>query len=69
MKNLVLTLSLSIFAFALFSQTKMLTMEEAVLKQKNDLAPKKLSQLGWIPGTDNYYYVAGKKKDSDFYRQ
>ena len=59
----------SIIAFFLFiqtsfAQTKMLTMEEAVLKQKNDLAPKRLSQLGWIPGTANYYYISGKKKDS-----
>lgn len=64
MQNLVFSLSLLLFTFALSAQTKMLTMEEAVLKQKNDLAPKKLLQLGWIQGTDNYYFIAGKKKDS-----
>jgi dipeptidyl-peptidase-4 len=45
------------FTTQLFSQTKMLSMEDAVRGQRTYLAPKKLEQLGWIPGTDQYYYV------------
>jgi dipeptidyl-peptidase-4 len=53
------------FAFAstfTFAQTKLLTMEEAVRGQRTYLAPQKLEQLGWIPGTDEYYYVDTRKK-------
>src|SRR5882672_5935388 len=47
-----------------FAQSKMLSMEDAVLGQKIYLAPQKLEQLDWIPGTDNYYFIGGKEKDS-----
>jgi dipeptidyl-peptidase-4 len=47
-----------------FAQTKLLTMEEAVVKQKTTLAPEKLRQLGWIKGSDNYYFI-GKDNNED----
>ncbi|MGZ6255374.1 MAG: hypothetical protein ACXVDW_20705, partial [Bacteroidia bacterium] len=40
------------------AQTKMLTMEEAVVKQRTSLAPGKLTQLMWVKNSDNYCYVA-----------
>lgn len=32
-------------------------MEEAVVKQRGAMAPAKLKQLAWIPGTNSYSYV------------
>src|ERR1035437_537214 len=46
-----------VFPFVSFAQTKMLTIEEAVLKQKNTLAPQKLEQLNWISKSDNYFFI------------
>jgi dipeptidyl-peptidase-4 len=40
-----------------FSQTKTLTIEDAVLGQRTYLAPKKLNQLQWIKGTNKFSYV------------
>lgn len=51
-----------LFAFALglvlpgMSQDKLLSVEDAVLKQRSTLAPQRLQQLDWIPGTDQYFY-------------
>jgi dipeptidyl-peptidase-4 len=39
------------------AQEKLFTMEEAVVKQRSSLAPEKLTQLGWIPGTNSYSYI------------
>jgi len=39
------------------AQTKMLTMEEAVVKQKTTLAPERMKQLGWIKNSASYYYI------------
>jgi dipeptidyl-peptidase-4 len=41
---------------------RMLTMEEAVLKQKTTLAPEKLKALNWVPGTGGLMYL----KNGDF---
>ena len=41
-----------------FAQTKLLTMEEAVVKQRGALAPSRLKQLMWVKGTDIYSYVS-----------
>ncbi|MFL5765756.1 MAG: S9 family peptidase [Bacteroidia bacterium] len=40
-----------------FGQTKLLTMEEAVVKQRGALAPSKPRQLMWIKGSDRYSYI------------
>ncbi|HEX8517458.1 MAG TPA: DPP IV N-terminal domain-containing protein [Bacteroidia bacterium] len=58
-----------LFLFALLSagvsisQEKLLTMEEAVVKQKTTLAPARLKQLGWIRNTDNYFYIDTKNSE------
>jgi dipeptidyl-peptidase-4 len=39
------------------AQNRLLTMEEAVLKQKTTLAPAKLNQLQWIPGSSSFSYI------------
>lgn len=51
-----------LFVFATISQTivaqeKLLTMEEAVVKQRTSLAPSRLAQLMWVKNTDSYSYV------------
>lgn len=43
---------------ALLAQNKMLSVEDAVLKQRTTLAPERLSQLMWIPNSHNFVYVA-----------
>ncbi len=52
---LILYCSLSIKA-----QTKLLSMEDAIIKQKTSLAPAKLKQLMWVKGTNNYSYIDTK---------
>ncbi len=42
------------------AQTKLLTMEDAIIKQKTTLAPAKLKQLMWVKGTNNFSYVDTK---------
>ncbi len=44
-------------------QTKLLTIEDAVSKQKTSLAPAKLKQLQWIKGVDQFSFV--DKKDNE----
>lgn len=44
------------------AQLKQLTLEEAVLQQRSTLAPKKLPQLQWIKGSNDYSYVETKEK-------
>lgn len=39
------------------AQTKLLTMDDAIVKQKTTLAPEKLKQLMWVKGTNNYSFV------------
>lgn len=43
------------------AQPKLLTMEEAVVKQNTSLAPAKLHQLMWIEKTDSFSYVEKSK--------
>ena len=63
MKKLFI-LFLSCFSLASFAQTKMFTMEEAVLKQRTTLAPQKLEQLNWIAKSDSYFFLGyGKDKN------
>lgn len=64
MKKIFLIISLFIFAIDLsFAQSKMLTMEEAVVKQKTTLAPARLKQLAWIKNSDTYYYIDNKNSE------
>lgn len=47
------------------AQQKMLTVEDAVIKQRTSLAPERLMQIQWIPQTNLFSYVVktgGKEK-------
>jgi dipeptidyl-peptidase-4 len=46
----------------LCAQTKMLTMEEAVIKQKTSLAPDKLN-IAWIPGSKGFSFTSKDRAD------
>jgi dipeptidyl-peptidase 4 len=56
-KYLIIIAAFLLSAEISVAQTKMLTMEEAVVKQRTTLAPAKLKQLGWIKNSSTYYYV------------
>jgi dipeptidyl-peptidase-4 len=63
MKN-YLFISAFIFS-AQFSvaQNKMLTMEEAVVKQRTTLAPARLKQMTWIKNSNSYSYIDNIKSE------
>jgi dipeptidyl-peptidase-4 len=64
MKKIFLLTSVFCAAIHLsFAQSKILTMEEAVVKQKTTLAPARLKQLAWIKNTDIYYYIDNKNSE------
>lgn len=48
-----------------FSQNKSLTIEDAVLKQRSSLAPERLAQLQFIPGTHSFAWI-GKKYGKEY---
>jgi len=56
MKQSGLLVSLLFVISLATAQNKTFTMEEAVLKGRTSLAPKKLNQLNWIKNSSNYYY-------------
>ena len=47
------------------AQLKKLTVEDAIIKSKTTLAPEKLIQPSWIPGTNFFTYVV-KNKSTEF---
>lgn len=59
----------SFFAIAVLSTSaqKMLTVSDAVLKQRSTLAPSKLQQINWIPASNNFFYVDMKDKVSNLF--
>jgi len=40
-----------------FAQNKMLTMDDAIIKSRTRLAPKRLPQLMWVKGSDDFTYI------------
>ncbi len=56
--KLVLVIAILTFGIQASAQDKLLSIEDAVLKQRTALAPEKLNQLQWIPGTDQFIYVS-----------
>lgn len=64
MKNIFLALLIFLFSSHCFSQSKVLTLEDAVLKQRTTLGPKKLNQLMFIPGTNKVSYLEAQN-DTD----
>ncbi|UTW66113.1 DPP IV N-terminal domain-containing protein [bacterium SCSIO 12643] len=59
MKKFLLQFTLALFVLApLFSiAQKELTLEEAVMGRRRNLAPERLSNINWIPNTNSYTYV------------
>jgi dipeptidyl-peptidase-4 len=43
------------------AQDKLLTIQEAVLKGRTDLAPKKLQNIQFVPGTTSFFYLDNGK--------
>ncbi len=62
MKNIIPALLLFIFCNNLFSQKKLLTIEDALVKNRTTLAAENLKQLQFIHGTDDFVYL---KKDGN----
>ena len=62
MKNVfnVLLIASLISVGSVQAQLQKLTMEDAVLRQRTTLAPKRLLQLQWIPGSASYSFVDTK---------
>ena len=56
MKNSILALAVLIGATSV-AQNKLLTIQEAVLKGRTALAPKRLQNMGFIPGSKNIAYI------------
>jgi len=54
--NKITLLVLMVPAMA-FAQKKQITLEEAVMQQRTTLAPKRLAQLQWVKGSNDYSYV------------
>lgn len=52
--SLVITASVCTFA-----QNKLLTIQDAVWKGRTTLAPKRLANLGFVPGSNQFYYTEG----------
>lgn len=44
-------------ASSLIAQEKMLTLDQTVFGSRDGLSPQRLSQLGWIASTNEYYYI------------
>ncbi len=53
----ILIAFLLIFTSFSDAQTKMLTMEDAIVKSRTTLAPRRLQQLMWVKGTNDYTYI------------
>ena len=46
-----------VFTLSVSAQTKMLTMEDALVRNRTTLAPENLRQLQFIYGTEDYVYL------------
>jgi dipeptidyl-peptidase-4 len=61
--NLLFALLFIQLSVTSWAQTKKLTIEDAILKGRTTLAPQRLNQLSWIPGTNKYAYILQDGKD------
>lgn len=65
MKKIILgAITLAFLGTTTIAQQKLLTMEEAVVKQRTTLAPANMKDLQWIKGTNDFSYL-DKKGDED----
>ena len=65
MKSIRIVPFIILLPFFSNAQLKKLIVEDAVLKQRTTLAPEKLIQPSWIPGTNLFTYIV-KSKTSEF---
>lgn len=64
MKRIISLLLLSaVISYPSFSQSKKLTMEDAILNVRTTLSPKRLPQLGWVKDGSSYYYIDNTTKN------
>lgn len=61
MKKTILLITLGLANLLGSAQQKLLTVEDAVLKQRTALAPERMLQLQWIPETTQFCYVTKKQ--------
>ncbi|TDQ06916.1 S9 family peptidase [Pedobacter metabolipauper] len=59
LKKLIISIPLLSAAFCGIAQQKMLTMQDAMTNSRTTLAPRNLSQLQFIYGTEDYVYLKG----------
>jgi dipeptidyl-peptidase-4 len=64
MKKILIGIYLTATALSGIAQNKMLTLEDALIKNRTTLAPENLRQLQFIYGTDDYVYLK-KINDKD----
>ena len=50
MKRIVFAAVVLLLSLSGFAQNKLLTIEDAVMKGRNTLAPARLNQLNWVTG-------------------
>lgn len=67
MKKILLCLGLAVI-FSSEAQNKLLTMEDAMVKNRTTLAPESLRQLQFIYGTGDYVYLE-KNADGDVWKR
>lgn len=54
-----LLVAVTIGSFYLTAQTKLLTIQDAVLKGRSSLAPKRLQNISFVKGSSQFFYVEG----------
>jgi dipeptidyl-peptidase 4 len=57
--NYSLIIALTLSALTLNAQNKLLTIQDAVLKGRSSLAPKRLQNISFVKGSNQFYYVDG----------
>jgi dipeptidyl-peptidase 4 len=60
-KSLIVALLFAFCITTLPAQNAKISMEDAIMKGRNTLAPANLRQLQWIPGTNQYTHVVKNK--------
>jgi dipeptidyl-peptidase 4 len=61
MKKIIAIAVIALAADAVMAQDKLLTIQEAVLKGRTSLAPKRLANMGFVPGSGSIAYIDGNE--------
>lgn len=64
MKKIFLILPFTLYIFSCIAQNKLLTLDDALVKNRTTLAPENLRQLQFVFGSDDYVYLK-KINDKD----